>query len=674
MWFPVGLDFGNSRCIISVARGDSVDIIPSGQSARQFPSIVTFGNNRRYSGDSALQQSLQFLPSSITSLKLLLSLPFDSPDRHSLSLRLSFELSRLPDSLTGISLSFHNSDLILRPEQVLSCLFKHLSDSAQSFDYQATQFVISVPHWWGERPRRAVLTAAKISGIQCLSLINSTTAASLAYSHRCKDRLSNQRPFFLAIIDIGDSGLNCAISCLKPGSLEILSAASASEVSGFNFTAIFSDHLLRIIRARFRIRDQELTPRAKQRFQDAVETAKKNLAVNPVIQFECPSLFPEIDVLMPIDRKDFLELINNSLEVIPKLLDSVISDAHLNKNQINAIEVIGGSSRVVSVKHYISAYFGRDVSTILNVDESVAVGCALFGNTFLRKNRAKFTVKDILVCPIQYQIGENAPQVLFAAGVQIPTTVQVQVRVIREVVLTFHSSHESIGRCTIKVSGNRASVVTLKASVNCSSLLFIAVESPATATVTYEPSFKISNESLAELRRQEEVFLKADLDGMRRDELKNELETTTFELKNAIERDFPESFSDESKREGIAVVESVQDWLGNIEETEVNLQEYEMRIGAIRRILDPAKECRNAYHEIEEKGGKLIEIAEEGIRKCESARNQKDAGRAKLGLMKAISDLRIFGDLPKCVLPKPPIATIEDYVLKMQTWINDNLR
>jgi molecular chaperone DnaK (HSP70) len=68
MWLPVGLDFGNYSCAISLCRVDSADIISSGQSSRQFRSMVTFGDRRRYCGDSALQQCMQFLPATVTSL------------------------------------------------------------------------------------------------------------------------------------------------------------------------------------------------------------------------------------------------------------------------------------------------------------------------------------------------------------------------------------------------------------------------------------------------------------------------------------------------------------------------------------------------------------------------------------------------------------------------------
>jgi len=39
--------------------------------------------------------------------------------------------------------------------------------------------------------------------------------------------------------------------------------------------------------------------------------------------------------------------------------------------------MVGGASRIPSVKERISKYFGKELNTTLNADEAVARGCAL---------------------------------------------------------------------------------------------------------------------------------------------------------------------------------------------------------------------------------------------------------------------------------------------------------
>lgn len=49
----------------------------------------------------------------------------------------------------------------------------------------------------------------------------------------------------------------------------------------------------------------------------------------------------------------------------------------LKNEDIYAVEIVGGASRIPAVKERISKFFGKELSTTLNADEAVARGCAL---------------------------------------------------------------------------------------------------------------------------------------------------------------------------------------------------------------------------------------------------------------------------------------------------------
>lgn len=49
----------------------------------------------------------------------------------------------------------------------------------------------------------------------------------------------------------------------------------------------------------------------------------------------------------------------------------------LSRDEIYAIEVVGGATRIPAIKEKISKFFCKDISTTLNADEAVARGCAL---------------------------------------------------------------------------------------------------------------------------------------------------------------------------------------------------------------------------------------------------------------------------------------------------------
>lgn len=51
--------------------------------------------------------------------------------------------------------------------------------------------------------------------------------------------------------------------------------------------------------------------------------------------------------------------------------------AELSRDDIYAVEIVGGATRMPAIKERIGRFFGKDISTTLNADEAVARGCAL---------------------------------------------------------------------------------------------------------------------------------------------------------------------------------------------------------------------------------------------------------------------------------------------------------
>lgn len=49
----------------------------------------------------------------------------------------------------------------------------------------------------------------------------------------------------------------------------------------------------------------------------------------------------------------------------------------MNLNEIYAVEIVGGSSRIPAIKQLIEKVFHKQPSTTLNQDEAVSRGCAL---------------------------------------------------------------------------------------------------------------------------------------------------------------------------------------------------------------------------------------------------------------------------------------------------------
>jgi molecular chaperone DnaK (HSP70) len=73
----------------------------------------------------------------------------------------------------------------------------------------------------------------------------------------------------------------------------------------------------------------------------------------------------------------------------------------LKPEQIEDVEIVGGSTRMPMLKDTIKRVFGMEPSTTLNADEAVARGCALQCAMLSPTFRVReFSVNDIAPYPI----------------------------------------------------------------------------------------------------------------------------------------------------------------------------------------------------------------------------------------------------------------------------------
>ena len=73
----------------------------------------------------------------------------------------------------------------------------------------------------------------------------------------------------------------------------------------------------------------------------------------------------------------------------------------LKPADIEAVEIVGGSTRIPVIKDIIKKIFEKEISTTLNADEAVARGCALQSAMLSPTFRVReFSVNDVSPYPI----------------------------------------------------------------------------------------------------------------------------------------------------------------------------------------------------------------------------------------------------------------------------------
>lgn len=291
-----------------------------------------------------------------------------------------------------------------------------------------SDIVIAVPSWFTDAQRRSILDAAEIAGLKILRLINESTAIALGYGI-VKIGLPEDKPSKVAFVDVGHSNLTCSIVALKKGQLSVLSTASDSHFGGRDFDKALMDHFCKEFKEKYRI-DVRSNPKATFRLAAAAEKLKKILSANSQAPLNIESLMNDIDVRSQLSREELEGLMTDLLKRTTRPLEEALAAAGLKPEDIDVVEVVGGSSRIPALKEKLSTFFGKPLSFTLNADEAIARGCA-FACAILSPNfRVRdFVIQDICNYPIQMAWeksvdvpDEDADLDIFERGNRLPST------------------------------------------------------------------------------------------------------------------------------------------------------------------------------------------------------------------------------------------------------------
>ncbi|MCJ1479147.1 adenyl-nucleotide exchange factor sse1 [Lambiella insularis] len=407
----VGIDLGTLNTVIAVARNRGVDVITNEVSNRATPSLVGFGPKSRYLGEPAKTQEISNLKNTVGSLKRLAGRSLDDPD---VQIERDYVSCNLIDisGQVGAEVTYLGKKETFTATQLVSMFLNKIKATASAeLKLPVSDVVMSVPPWFTDRQRRSLVDATEIAGLKLLRLINDTTATALGYGITKLDLpTAEEKPRRVCFVDIGHSTYSCSIVEFKKGELAVKSTTYDRHFGGRNFDKALVDHFAKEFKEKYKI-DIHSNPKATVRVAAAAEKMKKMLSANAQAPMNIESLMNDVDVSAIMKRDELEELIKPLLDRATIPLEQALAEAKLKVEDIDAIEMVGGCTRVPSLKERISTFFGKGLSFTLNQDEAVARGCAFSCAILSPVFRVRdFSIHDIVNYPIEFN-WEQSPDI-----------------------------------------------------------------------------------------------------------------------------------------------------------------------------------------------------------------------------------------------------------------------
>uniref|UniRef100_A0A8C5EA25 Heat shock protein 4 like n=1 Tax=Gouania willdenowi TaxID=441366 RepID=A0A8C5EA25_GOUWI len=357
-------------------------------------ACVSLAPKNRMIGNAAKSQVISNFKNTVHGFKKYHGRAFDDPFIQGERLKLPYSLNKLADGNTGVKARQHFS---------LPHFFFFLKTAYFLFLYQNLLISFNcVPSYFTNAERRSVFDATQIAGLNCLRLINDTTAVALAYGIYKQDLPTpEEKPRNVVFVDMGHSSFQVAITAFNKGKLKVLSTGFDPNLGGRNFDDALVNYFCEDFKVKYKLNVRD-NPRALLRLHQECEKLKKLMSANSSdlpLNIEC--FMNDIDVSSRMNRGQFEDMCAQYLMRVEMPLKAALEQSKLSRDDIYAVEIVGGATRIPAIKERISRFFGKDVSTTLNADEAVARGCALQCAILSPACKVReFSITDVVPFPI----------------------------------------------------------------------------------------------------------------------------------------------------------------------------------------------------------------------------------------------------------------------------------
>uniref|UniRef100_A0A3P9BLM0 Heat shock protein family A (Hsp70) member 4 like n=1 Tax=Maylandia zebra TaxID=106582 RepID=A0A3P9BLM0_9CICH len=366
-------------------------------------ACVSLASKNRMIGNAAKSQIITNFKNTVHGFKKFHGRAFDDPFIQAERPKLPYSLHKLANGTTGIKVRYLDEDKVFTVEQITGMLLTKLKETSESaLKKPVVDCVISVPSFFTDAERRSVFDATQIAGLNCLRLINDTTAVALAYGIYKQDLPTpEERPRNVVFVDMGHSSFQVSITAFHKGKLKVLATAFDPYLGGRNFDEALVDYFCEEFKGKYKLNVRD-NPRAVLRLYQECEKLKKLMSANSSdlpLNIEC--FMNDIDVSSRMNRLHFEEMCAQYLMRVEIPLKSALEQSKLSRDDICAVEIVGGATRIPAIKERIAKFFCKDISTTLNADEAVARGCALQCAILSPAFKVReFSITDVVPFPI----------------------------------------------------------------------------------------------------------------------------------------------------------------------------------------------------------------------------------------------------------------------------------
>lgn len=380
----IGIDLGTTNSLASVLDDSgNAKIIHNSEGSNLTPSVVWIQDNK----------------------KKLLKVGAEAKSLRQQEQNVYFEFKRV----IGTSTRYPFFDSDISPTELSAFVLQKLKNDIEKNCGKITECVISVPTNFKNEQREATLAAAKIAGINTEKLINEPTAAALYYVLSDNDHGDGT----YLVFDFGGGTFDATALKVKGEKVDVLSSEGLQKCGGADLDEI----ILNLVKEKFKEETKDDLDLDKSNFtiEDA-EAIKISLTTLDEKKISIMSEgYPKLNIT--ITRKEFEAKLSSYLMKMQDTCEAALDAAKLKVQDVKAVFLAGGSSRIPAVQIMLENYFGKKPVMKGNPDEAIALGACLYAG--LKTNKTNLNPnqnKKIENVSLQEIAPANFGTIIFNSG------------------------------------------------------------------------------------------------------------------------------------------------------------------------------------------------------------------------------------------------------------------
>jgi molecular chaperone DnaK len=251
------------------------------------------------------------------------------------------------------------------PEEVSAEILKELKRIAEwRIGAEVTKAVITVPAYFNDGQRAATKRAGELAGLEVMRIINEPTAAALAYG---LDKLKDKAR--VAVYDLGGGTFDLTILEMEGGVFQVLATHGDTRLGGDDVDEMLCESLLAAA--------GEVPEEIRWRFLEEAEKAKCALTEADEVTVRIPFYDGSSSLEKTITRAELDAMTKGWIARTLKCCQQAMHDSGLSLGDLDAVVLVGGSTRMPAVREAVAEFFQRPVDVTQHPDEAIALGATI---------------------------------------------------------------------------------------------------------------------------------------------------------------------------------------------------------------------------------------------------------------------------------------------------------